>query len=216
MPTTHTVQQGECLSRIAQAYGFRDYTAIYNHPDNGSLRNKRPNPNILLPGDQVLIPDKAPSEHAVPTGRAHRFVVKSPRRKLNLIFQDDTGEPLAEVAYRLTAAQFQRDGKTEVDGSIRLALPADVDWVDVEMFSTKRRFHIGRLDPHWDTASDAAVISGIQARLRNLGYDAGPADGLLGPRTRRAIRLYEQQNDMTVTGEPGKVVASKLASDHGC
>jgi len=44
-------------------------------------------------------------------------------------------------------------------------------------------------------------VKSIQSVLNNLGYDAGPADGIMGSKTREAIRLYQQDHDLPVTGK---------------
>ena len=53
----YTVQQGDCLSSIAQNFGFPDYATIYRDPENAAFRKKRPNPNVICPGDILYIPD---------------------------------------------------------------------------------------------------------------------------------------------------------------
>ena len=40
----------------------------------------------------------------------------------------------------------------------------------------------------------------VQQRLRNEGFDPGPADGLLGPRTRDAIRRWQESAGVPATG----------------
>ncbi len=42
----------------------------------------------------------------------------------------------------------------------------------------------------------------IQKSLRQLGYDPGPVDGQVGPRTTSAIQAYQQQADLPVNGNP--------------
>ncbi|MDH3472728.1 MAG: SEL1-like repeat protein [Rhodospirillales bacterium] len=49
-------------------------------------------------------------------------------------------------------------------------------------------------------ASDASIRE-VQEDLATLGYDPGPADGKIGPRTRRAIRAFESDSGLSVTGE---------------
>ena len=44
-------------------------------------------------------------------------------------------------------------------------------------------------------------VKSIQIVLNNLGYDAGPADGIMGSKTREAIKLYQQDHDLPVTGQ---------------
>jgi hypothetical protein len=52
----YTVVKGDNLTRIARKFGVRSWTDLYNHPDNEDFRAKRPNPNLIYPGDLVKIP----------------------------------------------------------------------------------------------------------------------------------------------------------------
>ena len=70
----HVVKPGECFTRIAERYGFSDYKALYDHPDNADLKKKRPNPNVLHPGDRIVVPDKEEKIiEGLATGKIHRF-----------------------------------------------------------------------------------------------------------------------------------------------
>jgi dGTP triphosphohydrolase len=51
----------------------------------------------------------------------------------------------------------------------------------------------------------------IQQRLADLGYKPGKVDGLMGPRTRAAIRAFERDNGMPQTGKPSPAVAAALS-----
>ncbi|MFO0960013.1 MAG: LysM domain-containing protein [Isosphaeraceae bacterium] len=69
MPRLYTVQRGDSLSTIAARHGFRDWRLIYNFEGNRLFRQRRPNPNLIFPGDVIAIPDTAtPTAHpaAVP------------------------------------------------------------------------------------------------------------------------------------------------------
>jgi len=44
------------------------------------------------------------------------------------------------------------------------------------------------------------MVLRAQIALNARGYDAGPADGVLGNRTRNAIRLFQGDNQVPVTG----------------
>jgi peptidoglycan hydrolase-like protein with peptidoglycan-binding domain len=55
-------------------------------------------------------------------------------------------------------------------------------------------------------------IKAIQAALNGRGYDAGPEDGALGPRTRDAIRTYQADAGLPVTGEPSGRLLAALAA----
>ena len=55
-PKPYTVRQGDTLTSIARQFGFANWKDIYYNPANAALRLRRPNPDLLQPGDQVLIP----------------------------------------------------------------------------------------------------------------------------------------------------------------
>jgi peptidoglycan hydrolase-like protein with peptidoglycan-binding domain len=59
-------------------------------------------------------------------------------------------------------------------------------------------------------------VSGVQARLQNLGFDPGKVDGVLGPRTRAAIRTF--QRSMGIEEPDGKITDAlfdQLEKEHG-
>ena len=49
-------------------------------------------------------------------------------------------------------------------------------------------------------AYSAPTLYRAQVRLAELGYDPGPLDGAFGPMTSRAIRNYQLENGLPVTG----------------
>jgi peptidoglycan hydrolase-like protein with peptidoglycan-binding domain len=49
-----------------------------------------------------------------------------------------------------------------------------------------------------------------QEALRTQGFDPGPADGRMGPRTRAAISEFQRKNDLPVTGMLDDATAAKL------
>jgi putative peptidoglycan binding protein len=44
------------------------------------------------------------------------------------------------------------------------------------------------------------TVAEVQRRLARAGYYRGPIDGILGPRTQRAIRAYERDHNMPAYG----------------
>jgi peptidoglycan hydrolase-like protein with peptidoglycan-binding domain len=51
-------------------------------------------------------------------------------------------------------------------------------------------------------AQVSTTVLELQRELNRLGYNAGPADGLMGARTRAAIQAYQQDHDLLVDGQP--------------
>ena len=50
----------------------------------------------------------------------------------------------------------------------------------------------------------------LQSLLRMAGYDPGPIDGLLGPRTQKAIQTFQQNQGYPVTGQPSEELLEQL------
>ena len=68
----HTVEAGDCLISIAAHYGF-SVDMIWNLADNASLKDKRKDPNTLVPGDIVVIPDRREKVVSCETAKTHTF-----------------------------------------------------------------------------------------------------------------------------------------------
>jgi hypothetical protein len=59
-PHVHVVLEGETLTSIALLYGFDSFRDLYRQDVNPWLVEERPNPNLIFPGDRVVIPDEDP------------------------------------------------------------------------------------------------------------------------------------------------------------
>ena len=194
MPTHHIVQPGDCFTRIARLYGFRSYRTIYDHPQNARLKSLRPDPNVLLPGDRVFVPDKVQKIANRPTGAVHTFKVQAERIALELVISIDDA-PLTNAAYELTVGDQAYRGATDGDGVLR----HEIDWrADTGRLSFDEPalvwdLQIGYLDPTQET-------TGVQQRLHNRGFRCGEADGTIGPRTQSALRQFQAGEGLTVTG----------------
>jgi hypothetical protein len=57
MGKPYTVQRGDNLTAIARRFGLSNWQDLYNSPDNAAFRAKRSNPNLIFPGDIIVIPD---------------------------------------------------------------------------------------------------------------------------------------------------------------
>ena len=83
------------MNASAAKYGFAKWKTIYDHPANAGLKKRRPNPNLIHPGDEIVIPDRAPKEADCATGRVHKFVVKKPSPDELIVVLKRKGKPLA-------------------------------------------------------------------------------------------------------------------------
>ena len=72
---TTIVEPGDCFYNLSRQEGFH-WETLWNHSNNADLRERRKHPNVLLPGDEVFVPDLTVKEVARPTDQRHRFVHK--------------------------------------------------------------------------------------------------------------------------------------------
>ena len=57
------------------------------------------------------------------------------------------------------------------------------------------------------------AVTDLQSQLAARGYDPGPIDGMIGERTRAAIRAYQRDRQMPVDGQVSQALVSSLASN---
>jgi hypothetical protein len=216
MTLRHVVAQGEDLSRIAAKYGFRDYQIVYQHPDNAGLRRIRPNPNVIFPGDVVVIPDKVRHELAVSTTKRHRFVVSTPKKRLRLRFLNAHGQPIANADAALDLSGYPPPSKRKTNAQgiaewdVAIAASYGAATISGHTFSLA----LSHLNPVAD-APDGG-LSGAQCRLSNLGYYHGTATSKLDPATLIALWLFQHDHDLPKTGELTSATLERLTKEHGC
>ncbi len=208
MPVRHVVTQGECISRIAFEYGLFPET-VWNHPDNSQLKQLRKNPYVLMPGDVVVIPDKRVKEVSKPTGQRHTFRRKGVPEKLVMKFT--RGDELrANEKYVLEIDGKRIEGSTDGGGVVELDIVpnAKVGKITFVEEGDEYELALGHLDP-------VTELSGIQGRLRNLGFYHGPVDGESTDELEEAIRLFQERNKLDPTGKVDDALKSALQSAHG-
>lgn len=205
----HTVKPGECLSTIAARYGFARWQDVYEHGANADLRQRRPDPNVLHPGDVVAIPPLRERKEVATTGRRHHFVHRPPRRRLRIRLFDGDGVPLTNLPFAADDGTRLHSGTTDGDGFVEVHLLPDARDLVVNVLGWERRFAVGQLNPE-TTATDDSGVSGIQARLKGLGHDPGAIDGVIGSRTRAALVAFQREHELALTGEPDEATRAKL------
>jgi peptidoglycan hydrolase-like protein with peptidoglycan-binding domain len=56
----------------------------------------------------------------------------------------------------------------------------------------------------------AELIRMVQLTLKDSGFDPGPIDGMLGPKTREAIKKFQIKNELEPTGEMDEQTINQL------
>ncbi len=205
----HKVKQGECLLSIASFHGMT-WKHIWQDENNSKLRKKRGSPNILLPGDSVYLPEFGGKQIDCSTEQTHKFQkIGTPARLILRLKRN--GKVLGLKPYTIVIDGESFMGETDSEGRIEvMILPiARKGKLMLNEGSETYELILGDLDP-----SDQ--VSGVQARLHNLGFAPGPIDGILGPLTKAAVRKSQQQAGVKIDGIVGPETRGYLENEYGC
>jgi peptidoglycan hydrolase-like protein with peptidoglycan-binding domain len=137
---------------------------------------------------------------------------------------------------RQAIADYQQDAKLPIDGEPSAALLSHLRYTNPPVRSARLLASLGAgpssgaASPPRPVASPSAAgpiggdltavpisaellatyTTAVQEALQAKGYRPGAADGLLGPRTRAAIRRYQQDYGLPVTGEVSLALLNHL------
>jgi len=180
------------------------------------LKQQRQNPNVLLPGDSIYIPDRNLRQESRGTDQKHTFVKKGKGLKLRLTLLDQYEKPIANASCSLSIGGDTSTVTTDGEGRIEQDIQPDVhDGIlviqdDQTPFNNAQiALKIGDLDP-------VDAISGQVARLNNLGYFAGDPSTPDQTAFESAVEEFQCDNKLTVDGICGPVTQAKLKQVHGC
>jgi hypothetical protein len=223
-PKVHVVKEHERMSSIADLYGFKDYHALYM-AQTQEFRDKRPNPEILMPGDNITLVEKVDA--------------KLPAKdKTKLKYEDDTalpeirihlqigGKPFAKkdltIVYQLPHApggMYAGKVTTDDKGIAKFKIDPRVAWMYLYSDKPKVRFalDLGTLRP-------AAEAGGVEQRLDNLGYRVrvGPIGASVGPAAKeaqerlvkKAVQRFQEDHSQYPNGKVDAAFRAALVKAH--
>ncbi|MGA8309248.1 MAG: peptidoglycan-binding domain-containing protein [Terriglobales bacterium] len=175
----------------------------------------RPNPNVLLPGDRLYVPDKKVKKVSCQTAMVHVFRVVRKQTHLRLVVRDIDGSALAGKRYQLTVEGETHEGVLPDNALVDQMIPADAVEGELKVWTEDNfpecadawTLKLGYLDP-------VDSLTGVQARLNNLGYDCGPVDGVSGPRTQAAVKAFQKDHGLEVDGIAGPTTQAALEEEY--
>ncbi len=204
---SHQVLPGEHISGIAYAYGFEDYTVVWNDPNNADLASLRTNPHELVPNDAIYIPPLADGTVTRPTGAVHTFVIQQSPLELRVKLLGLDMTALANAACILDDADLSADG----DGILSSPFSKIAQASFLQVTGLGLALQVGRLAPI-DDDSDA----GWKARLYNLGFlwDCTASDD--DDEMVIALQDFQAQYQLQTTGQFDDATKAQLAQAYGC
>lgn len=200
----YVVAGGECMSSIAEKTG-NFWETLWNLPANRSVKDGRKDPNVLLPGDRLTIPEIVPKTVRAATGATHVFRRRGVPVFLRVRFLDGDGLP-RKGSYAVRVAGQELSGTLDGDGWLVQAVPPAATEATVVLANgMATTLQLGSLDP-------LQTLGGIRARLLNLGY-SGAAREESGLRT--AIAQFQSAHKLTMTGVADEATRAALADGFG-
>jgi hypothetical protein len=206
----HRVVDGEWMGSIAAAAGHTGWRHIWAHANNASLRSRRV-PELLVEGDRVFVPDVLAKHETAATDARSRFEVARAPDVLKIRFLEVKHyiALFGPISYELIVGPNESTGTiTEEAQEINVPLALNVRTGTLTVAGTPYALKIGGLHP-------VERLSGMQARINNLGWDAGPVDNVSGPRTKRGTRDFQAFYQIQVDGVIGPETRSKAKAVYG-
>jgi len=218
-----TVKRGDTLLSIAAEHGFFDWKYVWDQ--NSALQEKRPDPNVLAPGDVVTVPDIRPKEASGATNQVHKFRAKKPIAMVDIVLRNEYGYKYSDTRFELRVGEDEvYTGNSDPNGRVCVGVSpttreADLTiwpFKDDDEFSFKWRLSIGGLNPILDNEGHATGdATGIQARLNNLGFVVGSESDSSNDKTKSPLADFQRFiGQESPTGEMDDETRSLLESLH--
>lgn len=203
----HVAAENDCISSIAEANGFW-WKTVWADPENADLRQLRKDPNVLLAGDQVVIPEKKQKFVAAPTEARHKFKRLGVPAVIRFRLLDG-GEPRKHLECTVEIDGTWTRLTTDNEGMLVIPIPprATRGTLTVHAPTGLERFplSLGTLDP-------VSEPSGARQRLINMGFDCAEA----GPHSLElALRRFQLARSIEVNGTLDEMTQKELVEAHG-
>jgi peptidoglycan hydrolase-like protein with peptidoglycan-binding domain len=128
---------------------------------------------------------------------------------LRVALLDHRFQPIPDVACELNVSGPADAPATDAQGTVSKQIPKAAEAGKLVVGERILPVRVGHLDP-------ASEVSGAQARLNALGYDAGDTDDPSSPQFRSAIEEFQCDVGLEVVGELDDGSVAKLLELHGC
>lgn len=212
----YVIRQGDYLTKLGHTMGF-DPGTVWADPKNQALRERRPDPDLLHPGDLVWIPDAAQARRlAVKAGSTNRYAAHIPKKPVDVRIQVG-GEGLPKEPYTILGLGPEPiTGQTDDEGWVRTKVDVHVRELEVVLTNKNRtlRVRVGDLDP-------IDTISGLRKRLSHLGFykpsrvgvdnqDATEGDALVA-----ALKAFQASKQLPANGKLDEETRKALTGAHG-
>ena len=226
----YEVRQGDSVESIAARAGHI-WMTIWEHEKNADIRKLRQSGHVLRRGDLIHVPNRVRRDEALAVDKVHTFKYKTIPTRLKVQFLE-VDEPRAGELYELDIDGEIRSGSLDGNGALDEPISPVASLATITLKKTEltpeqqmvnELYEAAGLEPthtagelletyelplrHLDPTGE---VSGVQARLRNYGFDIGDITGELNERTRDAIYTFQEEQGLPSTGRLDDPTRNKL------
>ncbi|MFN0134910.1 MAG: peptidoglycan-binding protein [Phycisphaerae bacterium] len=203
----YIVKAGDCISSIAKEAGHF-WLTIWDDAGNSEVKTAREDPNVLMPGDRLVIPPFEEKEESIAPEQRHRFKRKGEPAKFRVRLMEND-KPVANKPYKFDIDGKMTEGTTDPEGLVEVSLPGNAKRGKLMIEGGQTyAFEFGQLEP-------INTLKGVQERLKNLGYDIDACDGKQGPKTRDAVLEFQRKSAIEPSGDVDQGTRDALELKHG-
>lgn len=146
--------------------------------------------------------------------RVYASIEPSPFAMVRFCIQDAAGAPRGGSGCSLMLDGQVTTATSATDGYVEFRVPAEACTATLLVQGAdgkgqERHIVLGGLQAVDDEA-------GVEGRLRNLGFDTGPAVGKQPDAVAGALSGFQQRCALEPTGTPDDDTRERLAQEHGC
>lgn len=116
-----------------------------------------------------------------------------------------SGDEAAPERVAALRSQISSDAASQADQVARQFTPRPLDPVVQGQYGPQA----------WDQGENSVSVQRAQTLLARLGYDVGPTDGDVGPKTREAIIAYQSEHNLDQTGTIDAALIARLERTDG-
>jgi hypothetical protein len=216
-PETYTVQLGDCLASIAYQLGFLPDT-LWEYGANAALRDGVRRLHVVNPADIIHLPKLSRRDENASTGMRYKLRRKGVPERLRIRFVDYRLQPRAGTRFLLhvetASGNAVADRSGQLDGNGFLDVPIPPDALHGEVLLVDSAGEREEIEIDLGYVNPMNEVSGVQARLNNLHYDAGPETGEMNDATRNALKEFQLRHHLSVTGDIDRATKALLLKLH--
>jgi hypothetical protein len=202
----------DSVESVAYRHGHFPDT-IWQHAENAELREERASMHVLCAGDKLFVADIVPKSLPCSTSHIHCFTRRAVPSLLRIRLM------LGEQPIIRRPCRMESPGRVPVD-----AHSDHAGWVHVPVLpdAAKARLMVTledgselQLDLSPRALNPVDTTTGVQARLRNLGYLTDATDGAIDLPTVLALARFQNTNGLGMTGTADAATRTALVAAYG-